>query len=240
MRLKKLHKVVIIVLTIVIIVATLTYALIYSPLGNRNLTMNFQLNANPQFEIGQTFSYLTSNMTLSGSGYYYEEDVFTINDTKEIDGRMYYEVIRNWTSHALESCSSCQNGTKHSTSNRIEIFYYGIENGTCIGRSIDPLKFSNQDFYVTDVGFFAYWMLGLKEGAAWEMNQDSLWSYKFEVLGMEEVNDILCFKVKMQHISKGSLQEIRHYWVDSERRILIEEEVLLGTFEGKFYKYLSK
>jgi len=195
---------------------------------------NLQPNTEPQFTIGQTFSYRTNNLTMA-DGVYYEKSDFIVNGTKVINGDLYYEIVRYWTAHILSDCVSCPSGKSHSMNNRTQILYFHCETGSCIGKNIDAVKFSNEDFYATDIGFFAYWMLGLKENICWTMNEDSLIQYNFEVIGKEEILGKESFKVKMQHMSKGELEEVRHYWVDSERRILVEAEINRGTRGGKLY-----
>jgi hypothetical protein len=237
MKMEKKWRLIVIFTLAVLVIGVTVFALFYFP-KERVTSGNLQLNKSPQFVIGQSFSYVTKNRSIGGGGYYFEEDIFMVNGTRKIDNREYFEVVRNFTAHVIESCPLCPSGTRDTTNNRVEIFYYDVEDGTCIGKTVDPVKFSNEDFYATDVAFFAYWMLGLEEGVKWEMNEDSLWSYKFEVLGIEEVKGISCFKVKVQVISQGTLQEIRNYWIDCERRIMIEEEIVLGRYEGKLYKYI--
>lgn len=237
MKIEKKSRLIAIFTLAVLVVGVTVFALFYFS-KERVPSRNLQLNKSPQLVIGQRFFYVTKNRSIGSGGYYFEEDIFMVNGTRTIDNKEYYEVVRNFTAHVIEPCPLCPNGTRHATNNRVEIFYYDIEDGTCIGKTVDPVKFSNEDFYATDVAFFAYWMLGLEEGVKWEMNENSLLSYKFDVLGIEEVKGISCFKVKVQVISRGILQEIRNYWIDCERRIMIEEEIVLGLYEGRLYKYI--
>jgi len=203
---------------------------------NENFSGTLLINKQPQFEVGQKFFYRTNNISVGFSEYYYAEDIFTVNGTREINGPEYYEVIRNYSFHFIED--HVIYGITDDVSNLVENFYYNVENGTCIGKTVNPGSYSNEDSYATDVAFFAPWMLGLEENLKWEMNdEDSYRSYKSKVLGREKVSSISCFKVKMQVFYKGNLREVRNYWIDCERRIMIEEEVL-GRFGVDHYKYL--
>lgn len=234
MALKKWIWIIIIAITALIVVSAFYYLVV----GNSSLNL-LEPNIAPQLRVNQEFTYLTSNRTIGETGYYFEKDVFFVNNTVVMDGITYYEVVRNWTGYASETCEPCPNGTKFTVTNRIEIFYYDTETGVCLGKSIDPLKLANEDYYATDVGFFASWMLGLKQGATWEMSGDAPWSYKFTVNGLEDVNGTMCFKVTMQYILRENIEEVRHYWIDENKRIMIEEEVLLPAWQSRFYKYLT-
>ena len=122
------------------------------------------LNATPQFDVGEEFCYKTDRYCFSSAEniYGWREEVITVNRTMQIEDREYYEMVYDLTIHAWQS------DTKPDTLiNITHLLYIDVENGTCIGKTVDPSRYSNEDGLATDIGFFAYWMLGLEEGLRW-------------------------------------------------------------------------
>ncbi len=198
---------------------------------------SLELNSHPSFSAGQKFFYKTSSIPLQEEreGYYFEEEMFTINRIERINGREYYVIIRNSTGYI--SVDPINPVIVESFENIINTWYCDKENGKCIGKNINPEKYLDENMFVTDSSLFAYWMLGLKENLRWNMYLNATQEtakdeylkvnqkYEFEVIGKEKVNNILCFKVKMTYIDTDTKEVyVRNYWIDAERRILIKKE----------------
>ena len=196
---------------------------------------DLELNSHPFFSIGQKFFYKTSSLPVQ-EGYYFEEQIFTVNGIERINGIEYYVIIRNLTGYT--SAYPTNTAFFESFESIINTWYCNTENGKCIGKNINSEKYLDENMFVTDSSLFAYWMLGLKENLRWNMylnvTQETAkdeylkvnQKYEFEVIGKEKVNEILCFKVKMTYIDTDTkeVRYVRNYWIDVERRILIKKE----------------
>ncbi|MFX1537144.1 MAG: hypothetical protein ACFFDI_23280 [Promethearchaeota archaeon] len=229
-------------LLVIIVGGSLIVSTFLSSLNTSVYPREIELNTEPQLSVGQMFHYKTNNVTYSDV-MYFAHDTLLINQTVEIDGTTYYEVIRNSSSYYISSCASCPGNISVSITNYTDVLYYDKDTGTCIGKNINQLAFSNEDFYATDIGFFAYWMLGLKEGFKYEMvSEGDFYVYQFEVVGIESVEientQFQCFKTKMNVIYRGGLTEIRNYWIDIENRYTVQIEIIVGSYHTNLYKYL--
>jgi len=196
---------------------------------------DLELNSHPSFSIGQKFFYKTSSIPVQ-EGYYFEEQIFTLNGIERITGIEYYVIIRNLTGYV--SADPTNTAFVESFESIINTWYCDKENGKCIGKNINPEKYLDENMFVTDSSLFAYWMLGLKENLRWNMYLNATQEtakdeylkvnqkYEFEVIGKEKVNGMLCFKVKMIYIDTDTkeVRYVRNYWIDVERRILIKKE----------------
>lgn len=194
-----------------------------------------ELNSHPSFSIGQKFFYKTSSIPVE-EGYYFEEQTFTINGKERIDGSEYYVIIRNLTGYV--SADPSDTVLTERFESMINTWYCDSENGRCVGKNVNPEKYSDENMFVTDSSLFAYWMLGLKDNAKWSMYLNATEKiddgtylkvnkkYEFEVIEKERVDEALCFKVKMTYIDTDTkeIRYVRNYWIDVKRRILIKKE----------------
>ncbi len=193
---------------------------------------DLELNFHPSFSLGQRFFYKTNSRPISGGEDYYEEETFSIERIERIKGREYYVIIRNNTGFLAKS-SRIEN-----LGSIINTWYCDKENGKCIGKNINPTEYSDENMFVTDSSFFAYWMLGLKDNLRWNIYVNATQidasgtmhinkKYEFEVIGKEKVDDIPSFKVKMTYMDVDTkrIEETRYYWIDINRRILIKKVV---------------
>ena len=214
---------------------------------------DMELNARPTFSIGQKFFYeFNPPNPISGEGYYYEKETFTVKGTERINGREYYVIVSNNTGWLKK-------GNKiEKLDDIINTWYYDKENGKCIGKNLNPTTYSDENTYATDASMFAYWMLGLRDDMKWDIYTKTIETetigdktgvmkyntkYEFEVVGKEKVDDVLCFKVKMRYVDMDTkrVEETRYYWIDANRRILIKKEVFrdgIKSFEEKLTKEL--
>jgi hypothetical protein len=179
-------------------------------------------NTEPQFVVGEEFYYETSSHLLGGPEDLYEqrEEIFRVNTTTEIDGRNYYEIV-----YSLSVCV-CESDTGSETvTNTTLLFYYDLENGTCIGKNTDPLRYTNEDGLATDIGFFAFWMLALGEDFRWQLSDEACSKvHMIDVLAIDEVNGTQCFRVGIMELLNGRVNRARQLWIDCEKRMLIREE----------------
>jgi len=192
---------------------------------------NMEVNTKPQFKIGQKFIYNTTLKPIS-DGYSYTEQIFSIGK-KRIDKKEFYEIKREKIPYTISLSGST---TKHNS--LFLTWYCDMENGECVGKNLDPTKYSDENWYASHASMFAYWMLGLKENVKWTIivngsqtvgDYHEKWNekYEFEAMGKENVNDIECFKVKRTKIdlSTKKIDNVAYYWIDADRRILIKKQV---------------
>lgn len=190
-------------------------------------------NAQPQFIIGQQFFYRTSLIPIYGEGYYFEEAKFTVTGLKEINNISYFEIQRDINYYFFNPATN----VTRKIGNNTNTWYCDRKDGNCIGRNADPKEYTNENNFVTDGSFFAYWMLGLNENAELTMRnvateniggkrREDRIRYDFKVIGKEMIDGRESFKVKATIIDENTqnIKELRYYWVDSTNRILIKKE----------------
>jgi hypothetical protein len=207
----------VLVLVMILIVGFVSYSF-REPYPSGNL----QLNTEFQFVVGEKFHYKTNKYLLSGPEDLYEqrEEVFRVNRTKEVDGREYYEIVYNLSIHIWETDT-----VSETVTNVTLLFYFNIENGTCLGKNIDPSRYTNEDGLATDLGFFAFWMLALEKDFRWQLNDEVCSKmHRIDVLAMDDVNGTHCFKVRIEELLNARLNRVRQLWIDSKKRIVIKEE----------------
>jgi len=195
------------------------------------------LNATPQFDVGEEFCYKTDSYLLSSVENVYEwrEEVFTVNRTMQIDDREYYEIVYGLTIHVWES-----DAIPETVTNITHLLYIDVENGTCVGKTVNPSRYSNEDGLATDIGFFAYWMLGLEEGLRWQIiDEASSKVHRIDVLGMDEVDEMQCFKVRVKELLHGRVNRVRQFWIAADKRIVIKEETDLSSGETVYRDAVS-
>lgn len=189
-----------------------------------------------KFTPGQQLYYETSLIPISGEGYYFEKQKFMVKGIRIINGSRYFEVQRIVDYYIYNPVDNIT----LKIGNRTNTWYYNAKNGYCIGKNINPERFSDEDVFSTDASMFSYWMLGLREGAKWTMRtitaekgkRETLKTrYNFEVLGRDVVDGRKCFKIKatITDEAAGKVKETRYYWVDVKDRILVK----LESYSGK-------
>ncbi len=192
-------------------------------------------NTYPKFTPGQQFFYETSLIPISGEGYYFERQEFKVKGIRIINGSRYFEVQRIVDYYIHNPISNIT----RKIGNRENTWYYHAKNGYCIGKNINPERFSDEDIFSTDGSMFSYWMLGLRDGAKWTMRTITAekgkreilkTKYDFEVLGRGMVNGRDCFKIKaaITDETTGKVKETRYYWIDVKDRILVKLESYSG------------
>jgi hypothetical protein len=120
------------------------------------------------------------------------------------------------------------------------LFYYDLENGTCVGKNTDPSRYANEDGLATDIGFFAFWMLALREDFRWQLSDEVCSKvHRIDVLAIDEVNGTQCFKVRIEELLNGWMNRARQLWIDCEKRMLIKEETNLLSGETVYRNMVS-
>jgi len=198
---------------------------------------SLSLNATPKFDAGEKFCYRTDRYLLSSveNVYAWYEEVLTVNRTMQIDYREYYEIFYCLTVHVWES-----DAMPETVTNITHLLYIDVENGTCIGKTVDPSRYSNEDGLATDIGFFAYWMLGLEEGLRWQLiDEASSKVHRIDVLGMDEVDEMQCFKVRVKELLHGRVNRVRQFWISTDKRIVVKEETDLLSGETVYRDTVS-
>jgi len=85
------------------------------------------------------------------------------------------------------------------------------------------------DDEMDDNDFFAFWMLGLEKNKRFEIrfktNENRTITWRFNVLGIENINAIQCFKVEKKDVYEDiESNEYQVYWIDAEKRTLVKVE----------------
>jgi len=184
-------------------------------------------NSEIQFKVGQKFIYKTPEKE-----YGWEIDTFTVEKIERKNGKEYFVVVQESNSTTFGDFNEKRNILRYFT------YYYDKENGRVAQIKVDNVTVmdGSQELRATDLSFFAYWMLGLKDNAKWEIKFTEITpslnlvehsTFEFRVLGREKVNNRECFKVEKRIINndkKDAVEEIDYHWVDVEKRILVKEE----------------
>lgn len=63
--------------------------------------------------------------------------------------------------------------------------------------------------------------------------------HRIDVLGMDEVDEMQCFKVRVKELLHGRVNRGRQFWIAADKRIVIKEETDLPSGETVYRDAVS-
>jgi len=188
-------------------------------------------NIKPQFRVGEKFIYATHSIADINTN---SKKTYEIKRIERVNKSEYYVIELN------EKGSMRDHYTEKIRNYTTTLITY-VDRETGEIRIKDGNIFIPNKIDVFQGNFmYAYWMLALKEDITFEIRNNLSfedksidYSYKFKVVGVENVRNRKCFKVQIEKVvnygNEGRILEKYLYWIDVEKRILIKGQLFEGN-----------